>query len=115
MIDDSVNEYLDSLPQERKDFVMMLHQMVLDQYPDCDVDMQYKMPTYHQGEGWVALANQKNYVSLYTCGEHHLEKFKQAHPKVKTGKGCINFNPAQALPMVDVIDVIRHAIEHPKE
>ena len=95
--------------------LLLLHQLVLDLYPDCEVDMQYKMPTYHYGEGWIAIANQKHYVSLYTCGEHHLRAFREAHPKIRTGKGCINFNPAHVLPMADISEVIGHALEHPKD
>jgi len=40
----------------------------------------------HVGDGWVAIANQKHYVSLYTCGYHHIERFKQRCPRIKTGK-----------------------------
>ena len=109
-----VEDYLSALPDDRRAMVNELHAMIVGMYPDITVDMQYKMPTYHQGDGWVALANQKNYVSLYTCGAHHLEKFKVKQPKGKTGKGCINLKPADPLPREDLREVVRHAIEHPK-
>ena len=64
-------------------------------------------------DGWVAIANQKHYVSLYTCGYHHIEDFKNAYPKVRTGKGCINFREKDELPLDALADVVRHAIEHP--
>jgi len=48
--------------------------------------MKYKMPTYQVGDGWVAIANQKNYISLYTCGYHHIVGFKNNNPGIKTGK-----------------------------
>jgi uncharacterized protein YdhG (YjbR/CyaY superfamily) len=72
------------------------------------------MPTYRKGEGWVALANQKNYISLYTCGYHHIESFKTHYPDIKTGKGCINFRDKDDIPLKDIEAVVRHAIEHPK-
>lgn len=75
---------------------------------------KYRMPTYQYGEGWVAIANQKNYISLYTCGYHHIESFKQKHPGIKTGKGCINFKDKDSLPIQDLKAVVRHAINHPK-
>ena len=109
-----VKKYFDAVPDARRERVDALHRTVLGLYPRARVDLQYRMPTYHHGEGWVALANQKNYVSLYTCGAHHLEKFRAAHPEIKTGKGCINFRDRDELPVAAIESVIRHAIEHPK-
>jgi len=109
-----VEIYLSAVPAERKSIVEALHSMIVDLYPDAEVDMQYKMPTYHVGDGWVAIANQKNYVSLYTCGYHHISKFKEKHPRIKTGKGCINLKVNDPLPIADLKGVVRHAIEHPK-
>jgi uncharacterized protein YdhG (YjbR/CyaY superfamily) len=76
--------------------------------------MRYKMPTYQVGDGWVALANQKHYVSLYTCGHHHIAEFKRKYPKIRTGKGCINFRDGDHIPVEELKGVIMHAIGHPK-
>lgn len=88
--------------------------MILDLYPDAVVDMSYNMPTYRVGGGWIALANQKNYISVYTCGSHHIEAFKLKYPKIMTGKGCINFRDSDDIPSSDLREVMRHALEHPK-
>ncbi len=109
-----VQAYLDGVPAERKGKVDTLHSLVVKLFPDALVDMRYKMPTYTVGEGWVAIANQKNYVSLYTCSAEHLVLFRQQHPDIKTGKGCINFCDRDVIPEDAVRDVIRHAIEKPK-
>jgi len=87
-----------------------LHQLIVDLHPTAIVDMKYKMPTYQIGDEWVAIANQKNYVSLYTCEYQHIAAFKEKHPKIKTGKGCINFKPDDVLPIKDLKAVIKHAI-----
>ena len=114
MQNEEVVAYLASLPEDRKAVLMALHELVLATIPVAVVDMRYRMPTYHAGEGWVALANQKRYVSLYTCGANHLLSFRDKHPEINTGKGCIRLNPARPLPLEDLADVIRHAISHPK-
>ena len=111
----AVKKYLDGVPQARRGHISTLHRLILECFPDCAVDMRYKMPTYSHGEGWVAVANQKNYVSLYTCSAAHLKSFKKKHPHYKTGTGCINFRESDPIPAVDVKAVIRHAISHPKE
>ncbi|MEM7017720.1 MAG: DUF1801 domain-containing protein [Pseudomonadota bacterium] len=109
-----IQNYLDNTPEERQGMVLELHDLITSVYPQADVDMKYKMPTYQVGEGWVAVANQKNYVSLYTCSAQHIEQFKARHPHIKTGKGCINFKPNKPLPLDDIADVVKHAIEQPK-
>ena len=111
---DEVNHYLSAVAEPRKAKVDTLHELILSLYPEASVDLGYKMPTYRVGDGWVALANQKNYVSLYTCGYHHIEAFKKKHPGIRSGKGCLNFRDRDELPLDDLAAVIRHAIEHPK-
>lgn len=109
-----VKRYFDAVPERRRNHISNLHNLILECFPDCIVDMRYKMPTYTRAGGWVAVANQKNYVSLYTCGAAHLKTFKTKHPDYKTGTGCINFRQSDAIPAADVKAVIRHAILHPK-
>ena len=85
--------YMDSVPEDRIRLVAKLHALIMGLYPNAEVDMSYKMPTYKAKDGWVALANQKHYISLYTCGPHHLSEFKEKYPNIKTGKGCITLSP----------------------
>jgi hypothetical protein len=69
--------------------------------------MTYKMPTYKVRSVWVPLANQKHYVSLYTCGAEHLAEFKARYPQIKTGKGCINFKMNDTIPLAALKKVVR--------
>ncbi len=110
-----VKKYMDAVTVSRKAKIDSLHTLITNAFPKAIVDMRYKMPTYHHGDGWVAISNQKNYVSLYTCGYHHIEKFKVKYPKVKTGKGCINFKDNDPMPLKDIKAVVMHAINHPKD
>ena len=86
-----VEKYFADLPDLRKRKLEALHQMIRKLFPNATVDMSYKMPTYRLSDGWVAIANQKNYVSLYTCGPEHIDGFKEKHPDIKTGKGLYQF------------------------
>ena len=114
MMNGTLDNYIKNLPDHRKKSIEILHSIIVGLFPDITIDMKYKMPTYHKGDGWVALANQKNYVSLYTCGYHHIESFKAKYPQIKTGKGCINFKDKDPIPVEDLKPVIEHAILHPK-
>ncbi len=111
----TVEKYFKAVSPKRSERINILHSIILELYPDAIVDMKYRMPTYSVGEGWVALANQKNYISLYTCGHHHIELFKARHPGITTGKGCINFKDKDNLPIADIKQVVKHAIDHSKK
>jgi uncharacterized protein YdhG (YjbR/CyaY superfamily) len=113
-MDTMVQEYFDGIRAPRKAKIDKLHSLIVDCFPNAEIDMQYRMPTYRYGDGWVAIANQKHCVSLYTCSAEHLVKFKELHPNIKTGKGCINFRDRDAIPEDAVKEVIKHAIGQPK-
>jgi uncharacterized protein YdhG (YjbR/CyaY superfamily) len=83
-------------------------------YPAAELSMKYKMPTYCYGQGWIALANQKNYISVYTCAEKHLLAFKKLQPQIKTGKGCINFKDRDGIKLESLTPVIISALENSK-
>lgn len=109
-----VQAYFDAVPPARLPRLQALHVLILECFPEAMVDLSYKMPTYRYGDGWVAIANQKSYVSLYTCSAEHLAQFKQQYPTYKTGKGCINFRAKDDLPAAAIKQVIQHAMLHPK-
>jgi len=110
MTDESIKKYIEAVPEHRRERFQSLQLLILQLYPDAKVSFRYKMPTFEWRDGWVALANQKNYISLYTCGAHHLENFKSKHPDIKTGKGCINFKDKDDIPLADLNSVIHSAM-----
>jgi uncharacterized protein YdhG (YjbR/CyaY superfamily) len=111
-VNKEVQDYIDSIPEERKPLFNKLKALILELYPDAEVKMWYKMPTFKAKSGWVALANQKYYVSLYTNSADHIRSFKSKYPKTKTGTACINFKLRDPVPEDAVKEVIKHAMEH---
>ncbi len=85
-----ITDYLKDIVEPRKQRMVSLIALIKTTCPDAGESMKYKMPMYTQGDGWVALTNQKNYLSLYTCGSENIDAFKKKHPHIKTGKGFIN-------------------------
>lgn len=58
-------QYLDGVPANRKQAFLELLKLINSMYPDADASMKYRMPTFTNGDGWLAIANQKNYLTLY--------------------------------------------------
>lgn len=123
----SVEEYLNELPGDRRESVMKVREVILENLPEgYEEGMQYGMIGYYipleeypetyngQPLGYAALASQKNYISLYLTNVYsdpHLEKkFNRAYEasgkKLNMGKSCVRFRKAEDLPL----DVIAMAI-----
>lgn len=106
-----LDTYLATIPDERIKRFNELRALIKALYPQARETMRYKMPTYEYQNAWLALANQKHYISLYTCNAEHLVAFKQTHPRIKTGKGCINFRDQDEIPVESLSQVITNAME----
>jgi len=79
-----------ALRPRRKARMNELQGLKVELLPGAIVDMHYRMPTYRVGDGRIAIASQKNFGSLCTCGYHHIEAFRANHPRIETGRGCNN-------------------------
>jgi uncharacterized protein YdhG (YjbR/CyaY superfamily) len=107
----SYEEYLAALPPDRRDTIDRVWQVVRSNMPEDYVEeIGPKFITFKVDEDWyVALANQKNYVSLYLMPVYAFPELKakldRSGKKLKTGKSCINFRRAEELPL-DVIGEI---------
>lgn len=96
-VKDYINELEDST---RKQVVKKLSEIIKKSAPNIEETMEYKMPCYKiKGEGYIAVANQKQYVSLYVS---YLDKTLATHKdlakgfaSVNPGKCCLRFKPTQ--------------------
>jgi hypothetical protein len=65
----------------------------------------------------IALASQKNYISLYVCavenGEYIAEKYKDTLGKVSVGRNCIRFKKIDDVNLETLKKVIQLAEQSP--
>lgn len=124
----SVSEYIDALPEERKTIILFLHNFIQKSAPSLKSHFAYNMLGYgffryknYKKEiiDWpiIALASQKNYVSIYVCaldnGEYLAEKNKSELGKVSVGKSCIRFKKLEDLNLGVLKQVIIDASKNP--
>ena len=102
----SYEQYLDSLPAERRTEVEQVWDVVREHVPEGYVEeIDGKFLSFKAGSDWlVAMANQKNYISLYLMPLYLFPEMKAkfdaaADGKLKCGKSCINFKRAGQLPL----------------
>ena len=107
----SYEQFLDGLPPERRGEVERVWRVVREHVPDGYYEeITTKFLTFKAaGEWYVALASQKNYISLYLTPIYVYPelraKLDAGGKKLKCGKSCINFRRAEELPL-DVIGEI---------
>ena len=105
-------QYLAGLPPERRGEVERVWRVVRESVPGGYVEeIGPKFLTFKGGGEWyVALANQKNYVSLYLMPLYVFpamkEKLDAAAKNLKCGKGCVNFKRADELPLGVVAEIL---------
>lgn len=124
----SVSEYLAALPDERKKPVRFLHAFIRKAAPTLKPHFAYNMLGYgsfpyrnYKNEliQWpvVALASQKNYISLYVCavdkGEYLAEKYKDTLGTVSVGKSCIRFKKVEDVDLPNLKKVLQKAAKMP--
>ena len=119
----TVNEYFESLPDDRKAAMTRLRKVILDNIPSgFSEQMSYGMvgyvvphsiypPGYHCDRKlplpFVNIASQKNFIALYHMGIYADKKihdwFTSEYPKYSSskldmGKSCIRFKKQEQIP-----------------
>jgi uncharacterized protein YdhG (YjbR/CyaY superfamily) len=106
----AIGVYLSHVPLSRRERALALHGLILSLFPQTEVSLERRMPTYRLGEEWIAWANQKRHLALYTSAEERIAGFRARHPDVDAGKGCLRFRDSQRLPLADLAQVVRRAL-----
>jgi hypothetical protein len=108
----SYDKYLAGLPAERREAVDSVWQAVRESVPAGYTEkITPKFLTFMAGDEWyLALANQKNYISLYLCSIYVFPELKakldKAGRNLKCGKSCINFKRAEDLPLDTIAEIV---------
>lgn len=116
----SVEQYLNDLPEDRKESLSIVREAIVKNLPTGYVEvMNWGMITYevpletfpdtYNGKPlmYVALASQKNHMSVYLMGcymspdirKKFENAYKQSGKKFDAGKSCIRFKKVEDLPL----------------
>jgi uncharacterized protein YdhG (YjbR/CyaY superfamily) len=124
----TVKEYIDNVPEDRKQTIEFLHTFIQEAAPQLQPFFAYNMLGYgsfkyldykKQVIDWptVALANQKNYISLYVCAveneKYVAETYAPKLGKVNVGRSCIRFKKLEDINLDELKKVIKIAEKSP--
>ena len=125
-VDAAVEDYIDSLPDERRETVRAVHERVLAEVPELDVRMwnkfigygsyHYRSASGREGDWFpIGLTNNKRYVSLYVCvaddDGYLAEQNAERLGKVSVGKSCVRFSRLENLDLDVTGELCRRAAE----
>jgi hypothetical protein len=121
----TITEYLAQIDEPRRSEVKALHQMITKAVPKLKPGMvagmigygsyHYKYASGREGD-WpiVALASQKNYISVYVCaaegGQYVAERRKAELPKASIGKSCIRFKRIADVDLKTLENVVKEGV-----
>ena len=111
-MDEKINNYLMNLKNPKHfDDLQALRSFVQAQLPGATEDLAYGMPTFsQQGDVVVALASQKNYISLYMDMDV-VENHRAELGKLDCGKSCIRFKKLEDLPLDVIGTILKETVE----
>jgi uncharacterized protein YdhG (YjbR/CyaY superfamily) len=117
---DSVEEYLEQLPEDRREAIGRVRQTIVERLPDgYEEAMNWGMITYqvpletypdtYNGEPlmYAALASQKNHMAVYLTGIYMVDEERSAFEdayratgkRFDVGKSCVRFRKLEDLPL----------------
>lgn len=105
-------QYLSNLPPERRGEVDQVWRAVRAGMPTGYTEEVGPKYLFFKADDqqYVALANQKNYISLYLTSLYVFPelqaKLDASGRNLKCGKGCINFKRAEDLPLEVIAEII---------
>mgnify|MGYP000471675009 CR=1 FL=1 len=124
---DTVKQYLNELPNDRKKEISIVRQTILENLPDgYDEVINWGMITYevpletylntYNGKPlmYAALASQKNHMAVYLMGcymspeirKKFENAYKKSGKKFDAGKSCIRFRKVDDLPLRLIGEII---------
>lgn len=108
----SLKQYLATMPPERRAEVEKVWGVVRENIPAGYVEeIGPKFISYKASDdSYVALANWKNYISLYLMPLYVFPELKakldKSEKPLKCGKSCINFKRAEDLPLDILAEIV---------
>ena len=104
----TVEEYLATLPEDRRAVVNQLRETIKAAAPEATETIAYSMPAFrsHGGQFLVSFAAYKAHYSLFPASGAVVEALDQELAPYLSGKGTIHFPAKEPLPLATVSKVV---------
>ncbi len=111
--DEAVRRYIDAIAPAHRPLFDRLDRLVRRLYPEADLVLSYRMPTYKVGRRRLHIGVWKHGISLYGWRQGKEAEFTSRHPGARTSKGTIRLSPDDAADVSDdeLAGLVRAALD----
>jgi uncharacterized protein YdhG (YjbR/CyaY superfamily) len=108
----TVDEYLTQVPEKRVAAIKKLRQLCLENLPEHEESMVYKMPSYKRNDQVeVAFASQKQHISVYILIHDVMLNNQDRLKGLNHGKGCIRYSNPDKIDYQLITDLLKQTLE----
>jgi len=100
-VDDAARDFVAALDDDRRPLFDRVYRLVLEAYPDAEVTLSYKMPTFVVGRFSLHVGVWKHGLSFYGWEEGRDAGFCARHPELVGDKGTLKLPPDVAAAISD--------------
>jgi uncharacterized protein YdhG (YjbR/CyaY superfamily) len=104
-----VDAYISQFPEEVRDILGQLREMILKEAPDATERMAYGMPTYTMKKNLIHFAGYKKHIGIYPTPDG-IEAFKEELSTYKNSKGAVQFPLDKPMPWNLIQKMIRFRV-----
>jgi uncharacterized protein YdhG (YjbR/CyaY superfamily) len=106
-------EYIEAITPEHRPLFDRINRLVFGLYPEAEVVLSYKMPTYKVGRKRLYVGVWKHGLSFYGWEKDRAAGFTARHPELVNQKGTIQLRPGDAAKISDdeLRDLVRASLE----
>jgi len=95
----STQGYLDRLPEDQRQALERLRDVVIQAVPEAEEAISYGLPAFRlRGKALLAFGATANHCALYPMAPEIIERFADELAGFSTSKGTIRFQPTAPLP-----------------
>ena len=111
--DNTVDEYVASFPADKQALLHAVRQIILEEAPEAQESIAYKMPAYKLNGPLIYFALFENHLGLYPTPEG-ISTFEKELKQYKQGKGSVQFPLAKPLPLDLIRQIVRQRVAENK-
>lgn len=109
-----VDKYIFSLPEDVRNILLRIRQIIREEAPDSVEGFAYQMPSYKtNGRPLVYFAGFKKHIGFYATPSGHAA-FSQELSKYKQGKGSVQFPLDEPIPFDLIRQMVAFRVEENK-
>lgn len=109
-INASIQAYIDRFPPETRRRLLAIRQIIAEIVPDAEEAIKYQMPTFVHHGNLIHYAAFKNHIGIYPL-PRVIETLKDELKPYKQGKGSIQFQNDEELPIEIIKKIVRTRAE----